>query len=145
MQAVYPYAGMGSYESQRNVQYICLELLLSFVNDMTVRALEVCTFLLCFDINFNQLYSLLNLCPVGQRFVIFIFIRVYLWLHIGVSEYSNTSSIKVKKAACSHWGGSFQHEAQGWACIPGGEWFDIQRYPWRKNPSLELSYILKVM
>ncbi|KAF9532355.1 Sec7-domain-containing protein [Crepidotus variabilis] len=38
--AVYPYAGMGSYESQRNVQYICLELLLSFVNDMTTRALE---------------------------------------------------------------------------------------------------------
>jgi brefeldin A-resistance guanine nucleotide exchange factor 1 len=32
---------MGSFEVQRNVQYICLELLLSFVNDMAARANEV--------------------------------------------------------------------------------------------------------
>lgn len=32
---------MGNFEVQRNVQYICLELLLSFVNDMATRALDV--------------------------------------------------------------------------------------------------------
>lgn len=36
--AVYPAQGMGNFEVQRNVQYICLELLLSFVNDMAARA-----------------------------------------------------------------------------------------------------------
>ncbi|KAF8201586.1 Sec7-like domain is implicated in guanine nucleotide exchange function [Pholiota molesta] len=36
--AVYPSQGTGSLESQRNAQYICLELLLSFVNDMATRA-----------------------------------------------------------------------------------------------------------
>ncbi|KDR81436.1 hypothetical protein GALMADRAFT_239340 [Galerina marginata CBS 339.88] len=36
--AVYPLHNIGSMESQRNVQYICLELLLSFVNDMATRA-----------------------------------------------------------------------------------------------------------
>ncbi len=37
---------MGNFEVQRNVQYICLELLLSFVNDMAARALDVCVFAL---------------------------------------------------------------------------------------------------
>ena len=32
---------MGNFEVQRNVQYICLELLLSFVNDMAARANDV--------------------------------------------------------------------------------------------------------
>jgi len=32
---------MGNFEMQRNVQYICLELLLSFVNDMALRAVDV--------------------------------------------------------------------------------------------------------
>jgi hypothetical protein len=32
---------MGNFEVQRNVQYICLELLLSFVNDMAARASDV--------------------------------------------------------------------------------------------------------
>jgi len=32
---------MGNFEMQRNVQYICLELLLSFVNDMAARASDV--------------------------------------------------------------------------------------------------------
>jgi hypothetical protein len=39
--AVYPAPGMGNFEVQRHVQYICLELLLSFVNDMASRALDV--------------------------------------------------------------------------------------------------------
>lgn len=42
IKAVYPAPGMGNFEVQRNVQYICLELLLSFVNDMASRALDVC-------------------------------------------------------------------------------------------------------
>lgn len=32
---------MGNFEVQRNVQSICLELLLSFVNDMAARANDV--------------------------------------------------------------------------------------------------------
>ncbi|CAA7267940.1 unnamed protein product [Cyclocybe aegerita] len=35
---VYPSHSPGSLDSQRNAQYICLELLLSFVNDMATRA-----------------------------------------------------------------------------------------------------------
>ena len=38
VKAVYPTPHAGNLESQRNVQYICLELLLSFVNDMAARA-----------------------------------------------------------------------------------------------------------
>ncbi|KAF8906002.1 Sec7-like domain is implicated in guanine nucleotide exchange function [Gymnopilus junonius] len=38
--AVYPLQNTGNTETQRNMQYICLELLLSFVNDMTNRANE---------------------------------------------------------------------------------------------------------
>ena len=38
---MYPVQGMGNFEVQRNVQYVCLELLLSFVNDMAARANDV--------------------------------------------------------------------------------------------------------
>ncbi|EAU88400.2 Sec7 domain-containing protein [Coprinopsis cinerea okayama7 len=36
--AVYPAQGLTSLESQRNTQYLCLEMLLAFVNDMANRA-----------------------------------------------------------------------------------------------------------
>ncbi|KAF8163113.1 Sec7-like domain is implicated in guanine nucleotide exchange function [Crassisporium funariophilum] len=38
--ALYPSQGLGNAEAQRNVQYLCLELLLAFVNDMASRANE---------------------------------------------------------------------------------------------------------
>jgi brefeldin A-resistance guanine nucleotide exchange factor 1 len=49
-QAVYPSHYSGGLDArQRNVQYLCLDLLLAFVNDMAARAEGVCT-LLFFEI-----------------------------------------------------------------------------------------------
>ena len=41
IQAVYPSQSVGNPEAQRFVQGICLEMLLSFVNDMATRANDV--------------------------------------------------------------------------------------------------------
>lgn len=119
--SVYPSHQVGTLDSQRNVQYICLELLLSFVNDMAARANDVGD--LCTNLN---LLAVSNYCSLGCICVNMaigtnqagsLFSITYVEVGFSVDRVPATG--KIKEAAHFDRRGALQLETQSWPCVSG--------------------------
>ncbi len=110
-QSVYPaYYSGGLDVQQRNAQFLCLDLLLAFVNDMAGRANGVC------NISFQNYIILTGLLFLGFNPVAF---------RVLISRVP--SAEEISKEVDSRWCFSFQCKAKGRNRLFGGEWTNICR------------------
>lgn len=136
-QGIYPpQYGAGPQFQPQGAQYLCLDLILAFVNQMAVRAEGVGNVFIhmrCVSDHPRKigLWSLARREYLPNQCSTVVILKQSL---LDICFHSRTCPDQVAKEAGSHWGISFQCEAEDRDLFPWGEQTDLCRPSWVQAP-----------